>query len=99
MMAKSRGQRWRTGAGRRRPRRTEVAEAIALSAGAIAAAMNGRLVAGDHDRYVTGFSIDSRTLASGDLFFAIAAKRDGHDFASAASRRRAAGLVVSRPVT
>ncbi len=60
--------------------------------------MNGRLVAGDEDRYVTGFSIDSRTLASGDLFFAIVAKRDGHDFVGAASRRRAAGIVVARPV-
>ena len=60
--------------------------------------MNGRLVAGDDDRYVTGFSIDSRTLASGDLFVAIVAKRDGHDFAAAAARRRAAGIVVSRPV-
>jgi UDP-N-acetylmuramoyl-tripeptide--D-alanyl-D-alanine ligase len=60
--------------------------------------MNGRLVAGDADRYVTGFSIDSRTLASGDLFFAIVARRDGHDFATAAAKRRAAGLVVSRPV-
>ena len=60
--------------------------------------MNGRLVAGDDDRYVTGFSIDSRTLATGDLFFAIVAARDGHEFAAAASRRRAAGVVVSRPV-
>lgn len=60
--------------------------------------MNGRLIAGEEDRYVTGFSIDSRTLASGDLFFAIVAKRDGHDFAATASRRQAAGLVVSRPV-
>jgi UDP-N-acetylmuramoyl-tripeptide--D-alanyl-D-alanine ligase len=71
---------------------------MALAAATIAAAMNGRLVTGDEDRYVTGFSIDSRTLASGDLFFAIVARRDGHDFAAAASRRRAAGLVVSRPV-
>lgn len=60
--------------------------------------MNGRLVTGDDDRYVTGFSIDSRTLASGDLFFAIVARRDGHDFVQAASKRRAAGLVVSRGV-
>jgi UDP-N-acetylmuramoyl-tripeptide--D-alanyl-D-alanine ligase len=71
---------------------------MALAAATIAAAMNGRLVTGDDDRYVTGFSIDSRTLASGDLFFAIVARRDGHDFAAAAARRRAAGLVVSRPV-
>jgi len=71
---------------------------IALAAGTIAAAINGRLVTGDDDRYVTGFSIDSRTLAAGDLFFAIVATRDGHDFAMAASKRRAAGLVVSKPV-
>src|SRR5687768_17730558 len=61
--------------------------------------MNGRLVAGDEERYVTGFSIDSRTLAAGDLFFAIVAKRDGHDFVAAALKRRAAGVVVSRPVS
>ena len=72
---------------------------IPLAAGTIAAAMKGRLVGGDEDRYVTGFSIDTRTLAAGDLFFAIVARRDGHDFAAAASKRRAAGVVVSRPVT
>jgi UDP-N-acetylmuramoyl-tripeptide--D-alanyl-D-alanine ligase len=72
---------------------------IPLAAGTVAAAMNGRLVAGDEDRYVTGFSIDSRTLASGDLFFAIVAQRDGHDFVTAASKRRAAGVVVSKPVS
>ena len=60
--------------------------------------MGGRLVAGDSDHYVTGFSIDSRTLTTGDLFFAIAAARDGHEFVGAASRRRAAGVVVNRPV-
>ncbi|HYE85157.1 MAG TPA: UDP-N-acetylmuramoyl-tripeptide--D-alanyl-D-alanine ligase [Vicinamibacterales bacterium] len=76
-----------------------MARTIPLSAAAIAAAMHGRLVAGDDDRYVTGFSIDTRTLASGDLFFAIVARRDGHDFVPAASKRRAAGIVVSRPVT
>ena len=58
--------------------------AIPLAAATIAAAMDGRLVAGDDERYVTGFSIDSRTLASGDLFFAIVAARDGHDFVPAA---------------
>ncbi|MGH9219986.1 MAG: UDP-N-acetylmuramoyl-tripeptide--D-alanyl-D-alanine ligase [Vicinamibacterales bacterium] len=74
-------------------------EPIPLAAATIAAAMNGRLSAGDEERYVTGFSIDSRTLAAGDLFFAIVAKRDGHDFVAAALKRRAAGVVVSRPVS
>lgn len=76
-----------------------MAAAIPLAAGTLAAAMGGRLVAGDSDHYVTGFSIDSRTLATGDLFFAIGAARDGHEFVGAAARRRAAGVVVSRPVT
>lgn len=76
-----------------------MAAVIPLAAGTLAAAMGGRLVAGDSDHYVTGFSIDSRTLAAGDLFFAIVAARDGHEFVAAAARRRAAGVVVSRPVT
>ena len=75
-----------------------MAAEIPLAAGTIAAATGGRLVAGDSDHYVTGFSIDSRTLVTGDLFFAIVAARDGHEFVGSASRRRAAGVVVDRPV-
>jgi len=71
---------------------------MALAAGTLAVAMGGRLVTGDSDHYVTGFSIDSRTLAAGDLFFAIVAARDGHEYVSAAAQRRAAGIVVDRPV-
>ena len=71
---------------------------IPLAAETIAGAMGGRLVAGDPEHYVTGFSIDTRTLASGDLFFAIVAARDGHDFLGAAFKRPAAGVVVSRPI-
>lgn len=75
-----------------------MAGAIPLAAETIAGAMGGRLVAGDAEHYVTGFSIDTRTLASGDLFFAIVAARDGHDFLGAAFKRPAAGVVVSRPI-
>ena len=43
----------------------------------------------------TGVSIDSRTLAPGDLFFAIRGPRfDGHDFLATAFIRGAAGAVV-----
>ena len=43
----------------------------------------------------TGVSIDSRTLAPGDLFFAIRGPRhDGHAFVSDAFRAGAAGVVV-----
>ena len=46
---------------------------------------------------VSGYSIDSRTAAPGDLFFAVRGERlDGHDFAAAALERGAAATVVSR---
>ncbi len=46
---------------------------------------------------VGGVSIDTRTLAPGDLFFAIKGdSRDGHDFVEAALAKGAAGAVVAR---
>ena len=43
-----------------------------------------------------GYSIDSRTLAAGDLYFAVRGERmDGHDFVEAALANGAAGAVVS----
>jgi len=45
----------------------------------------------------TGYSIDSRTVAPGDLFFAVKGERlDGHDFVAAALERGAVAAVVSR---
>ena len=44
----------------------------------------------------TGLSIDSRTLAPGDLFVALTDARDGHDFVADALARGAAGAMVSR---
>lgn len=47
---------------------------------------------------VSGVSIDSRTLAPGDLFVALTAARDGHDFVADALRRGAgAAMVTHRP--
>ena len=44
-----------------------------------------------------GCSIDSRTIAPGELFFAVRGERfDGHDFVAAAVERGAVGAVVSR---
>ena len=43
---------------------------------------------------IDGFAIDSRTLQPGDLFFAIVAARDGHEFVADAIARGAAGAVV-----
>jgi UDP-N-acetylmuramoyl-tripeptide--D-alanyl-D-alanine ligase len=44
-----------------------------------------------------GYSIDSRTIAAGELFFAVRGERfDGHDFVVDAARRGAVAAVVSR---
>jgi UDP-N-acetylmuramoyl-tripeptide--D-alanyl-D-alanine ligase len=46
---------------------------------------------------VHGYSIDSRTVAAGELFFAVRGERlDGHDFVAAAVERGAIAAVVSR---
>ena len=44
---------------------------------------------------VTGFSIDTRTLQPGDVFVALEAERDGHDFVSAAFAAGAAAALVA----
>lgn len=45
----------------------------------------------------TGYSIDSRSVAPGELFFAVKGERfDGHDFVVAAGERGAVAAVVSR---
>jgi UDP-N-acetylmuramoyl-tripeptide--D-alanyl-D-alanine ligase len=46
---------------------------------------------------VSGYSIDSRTVGAGELFFAVRGERfDGHDFVAAAIERGATAAVVSR---
>ena len=60
-----------------------------------AAAMDARVL-GSAPAHVTGISIDSRTLAPGDAFFAIRGERfDGHDFVAAAFRAGASAAVVA----
>jgi UDP-N-acetylmuramoyl-tripeptide--D-alanyl-D-alanine ligase len=67
----------------------------AVGAGAVleaptSVANAGALVAG-------GYSIDSRTVAAGELFFAVRGERlDGHEFVAAALKRGAVAAVVSR---
>ncbi len=48
-------------------------------------------------RVAIGYSIDSRTIVPGELFFAVRGERfDGHDFVAAAVERGAVAAVVSR---
>jgi len=64
----------------------------------VAEATGGSVVSGDPASSIGGFSIDSRHLAPGDLFFAIAGPRfDGHDFVTSVLDAGAAGVVVRRP--
>jgi UDP-N-acetylmuramoyl-tripeptide--D-alanyl-D-alanine ligase len=59
------------------------------------AAMNGR-PSGQMPEGITGVTIDSRSIAPGEGFFAIKGDRvDGHDYASVAAANGAALLVVS----
>jgi UDP-N-acetylmuramoyl-tripeptide--D-alanyl-D-alanine ligase len=61
----------------------------------IVRATHGALVAGDLGIPVTGVSIDSRSLAVGEAFFAIHGHRlDGHAFLGDAAARGAACLIV-----
>ena len=59
-----------------------------------AAAATGGRATGDWT--ATGVSIDTRTLAPGDLFVALTAARDGHDFVAQALAKGAAAALVSR---
>ena len=61
----------------------------------MAQAMHGRIVAGDPAAAPSGFSIDSRSIAPGQAFFAIVAARDGHAFAPDAVERGARVVVTS----
>ncbi len=57
------------------------------------AATGGTLAA---DVVVTGISIDTRSIAPGDLFVALRDTRDGHDFAAQALQKGAAAALVDR---
>lgn len=57
----------------------------------IASATQGQCAS---DFEVTGFSIDSRTIRRGDLFIALQAERDGHDYVAQALSSGASGALV-----
>jgi UDP-N-acetylmuramoyl-tripeptide--D-alanyl-D-alanine ligase len=67
----------------------------AIGAGAVLEAPASVANAGASE--VRGYSIDSRTVGPGELFFAVRGERlDGHDFVAAALERGAVAAVVSR---
>ena len=74
--------------------------AVLWTAAEAAAATRGRATAADGSGWsATGVSIDSRTIATGDLFVALQGPVfDGHDFAGKAFAAGAAAALVHRPV-
>ena len=71
---------------------------IALSLAEVARLTGGELT-GHGDAQVTGaVTLDSRAVAPGDLFVAVAGERvDGHDFLGAAAAAGAVGALATRP--
>ena len=61
----------------------------------LVAAAEGR-AEGAPDAPITGFSIDTRTLAPGDVFVALKAERDGHEFVADAFKAGAAAALVAQ---
>jgi UDP-N-acetylmuramoyl-tripeptide--D-alanyl-D-alanine ligase len=75
---------------------TSVVGAFVLSAGIVAQATGGRLVAGNAERPFGAVSTDTRSLLPGSLFVALRGDRfDGHAFVAEAVQRGAAGLLVA----
>ena len=69
---------------------------VAESLREIAEVAGGSLLGGDPRSRPSGFSIDSRTLRAGDLFFAIVGpKQNGHRFVKESLAKGAMGAVVS----
>ncbi len=57
----------------------------------------GKLLAGNENAAIEGFSIDSRTLTFGRTFIAVKGRNfDGHDFIDEAVAKGSAGLIVER---
>lgn len=75
------------------PLRTDVTIPLPLAASDMGAKVSGALPSA-----LTGVSLDTRTIQKGDLFFALKAERDAHDFVSQAFEKGAIAAVVSRDV-
>ncbi|MDA1233632.1 MAG: UDP-N-acetylmuramoyl-tripeptide--D-alanyl-D-alanine ligase [Acidobacteria bacterium] len=61
--------------------------------GQVADALGAGFAGGDGR--VSGYSIDSRSLNQGEMFFAVRAERDGHDFVAGAFKQGACAAVVA----
>lgn len=60
--------------------------------------MDGELLHGNASLSFHEFNIDSRLSQPGELFFALIAERNGHDFIAQAASKGAAGAVISQDI-
>jgi len=70
----------------------------ALRLNEVAREMDGKILQGSLSLVFQKFNIDSRLTEPGELFFAIVAKRNGHDFIPSAADKGAAGAVISQMI-
>lgn len=64
--------------------------------GDIAKKIKGKILTGDPEAEITGFSINSRTIKPGEIFIAVKGETfDGHDFIDKAIRNGAKGVIFS----
>jgi UDP-N-acetylmuramoyl-tripeptide--D-alanyl-D-alanine ligase len=71
---------------------------VELRTDEIAEKVRGTIVQGLPSLTFREFNIDSRLTRPGELFFALVARRNGHDFVSAAAERGAKGAVISQAI-
>ena len=69
-----------------------------LQLGEIAVRAGGKILQGNPSSLFSSFTIDSRLTRAGDMFFAIVARRNGHEFVADAFRKGARGAVISQDV-
>lgn len=65
----------------------------------IAEKINGKILQGLPSLSFNRFNIDSRLTEPGEMFIALVAKRNGHDFVPEAIKRGALGAVVSQKIS
>jgi UDP-N-acetylmuramoyl-tripeptide--D-alanyl-D-alanine ligase len=71
---------------------------VELRTDQIAEKIRGVLLQGPPSLVFREFNIDSRLTKPGELFFALVARRNGHDYVPAAAERGAKGAVISKDI-
>ena len=71
---------------------------VELNANEVAELIEGKIIQGSPYARFHTFNIDSRLSQRGELFFALIAQRNGHDFLPDAARRGASGAVISQNI-